>query len=124
VIKVIDAPAFLARRFRALRPHERVEVRAFRRDNRPGPRSWHADPAEAARRALALRDPALALYYGVCPRTEGGGKKAHVTSIPALWADVDDKCFADGRAGAVAALAAFPLAPTWGIDSGGGLQAY
>jgi len=123
VIKVIDAPAFLSARFRALRPHERIEVRTLGRDGYPGPRSWHADPAEAGRAALALRGD-LAIYYGVCPRADRGGRKCHVTSIPALWADVDDKCFPDGRAGAVATLAAFPLAPTWGIDSGGGLQAY
>ncbi len=123
MIKVIDAPAFLAARFRALRPHERIEVRTFGRDGRLGPRSWHADPAEAGRAALALRGD-LAIYYGVCPRADRGGRKCHVTSIHDLWADVDDKCFAEGRAGAVAALAAFPLPPTWAIDSGGGLQAY
>lgn len=123
MIKVIDAPAFLVERFRDLRPHERVEVRSFERDNRPGPRSWHADPEEAGRLALTL-SRYLAVYYGVCPRTDRGGKKCHVTSVFDLWADVDDKRFLDGRAGAVAALAAFPLPPTWGIDSGGGLQAY
>lgn len=119
----IDAATFLCDLHGDRAPHERTEIRSFARDNRPGPRSWHADPAEAARAALAIRGD-LAIYFGVCPRTDRGGKKCHVTGIPALWADVDDKCFAAGRAGAVAALAAFPLAPTWEIDSGGGLQAY
>ena len=119
----IDTATFLRALHGDRAPHERTEIRSFARDNRPGPRSWHAEPAGAARAALAL--PAtMAIYFGVCSRVARGGRKAHVTSIPALWADVDDKCFADGRAGAVAALATFPLPPTWGIDSGGGLQAY
>lgn len=121
MIKVIAAPAYLAARFRDLRPHERVEARTLRPDGRPGPRLWDADPARLARRALALKDN-LNVYYGMNPRRDGGGKKADVTSIGTLYADVDNKHFADGRAGAVAALAAFPLPPTWIIDSGGGLQ--
>ena len=123
MIGTSDAFAFLAGYFQGLRSHERIEVRSFGPDGHPGPRSWHAEPAEAGRAALALRGD-LAIYYGVCPRADRGGRKCHVTSIHDLWADVDDKCFPDGRAGAAAALAAFPLAPTWWIDSGGGLQAY
>ena len=119
-----DARTFLAAHFSDLGSDERVEVRTLHLNGRPGPRFWEADPARAAARALALRRPGLAIYYGVCPRFDRGGKKCHVTSIPGLWADVDDKRFAGARAGGAAALGAFPLPPTWVIDSGGGLQAY
>ncbi len=117
------AAAFLAGRFPQLGPGETIEVRALDTDGRPGPRAWFAEPHRAAAYAMRLA-AGWHVYYGVCPRRRGGGKKAAVTSVAALWADVDDKRFPDGRAGALAALAGFPLSPTWLVDSGGGLQAY
>ncbi|MDP9374564.1 MAG: hypothetical protein M3Q65_19365, partial [Chloroflexota bacterium] len=102
-----DAAAFLAARFRDLGPDERVEVRTFRPNGKPGPRFWSADPAEAAQRALALTGP-LNVFYGVNPRRDRGGKKAHVTRLNGFYADLDFKHFATGEAGAWAALRSFP----------------
>lgn len=122
MIKCCGAPDFLAVRFRDLRPSERIEVRLLGAGGAVE-RDWFDNPCDAAAFGLAA-SPRWAVYYGVCPRRNGGGKKADVTSIPALWADVDDKRFTDGRTGAQAALASFPLAPTLVVDSGGGLQPY
>jgi hypothetical protein len=108
------------------------ELRTFRRggkdDGKPGPRWFGTDPAEIARRARGY--PAnLDGYYGINPRKRAAdprdqtGKTEDVTRIRFVVTDIDDKHFLDGRAGAIAALAAFPLAPTWVIESGGGLQA-
>jgi len=108
------------------------EIRTFRRggkdDGKPGPRWFGTDPAEIARRAPGY--PAnLDGYYGINPRKRAAdprdqtGKTADVTRIRFVVTDIDDKHFPDGRAGAIAALAAFPLRPTWVIESGGGLQA-
>ncbi len=118
-----DAATFLAERFRDLGPDERIEVRTFRPDGKPGPRFWSADPAEAARRALALPGP-LNVFYGVNLRCDRGGKKAHVTRINGLYADLDFKHFATGEEGAWAMLRSFPIRPTWVIHSGNGLHAY
>ena len=121
MIETIGTPEYLTARFRDLRPHERAEVRTLHPNGRPGPRLWDDDPARLAHDALVL-PVGLNIYYGMNPRRQGGGKKADVTSVNTLWADIDSKHFADGRAGAVAAIASFPLPPTWIIDSGGGLQ--
>jgi len=114
---------FLGFRFRHNGPADHIEIRPLNDQGEQVQRSWTNDPATAARDAQAL-DPRLAIYYGVCARKQGKGKKHDVTSVPGLWADVDFKHFPDGEAGAWAALAAFPLAPTWAIHSGGGLQVY
>ena len=113
---------FLRFRFRHNGPNDTIELRTFWPDDRPGPRSWHRDPAKAADAAQRLSRK-LNAYYGICPRTDGGGTKGHVTAITAAWADVDFKHYADGRDGALAALEAFALPPTWIVDSGGGYQA-
>jgi len=115
------AADFLAFRFRHNGPDDHTELRAFWADGQPGPRGWFADPHEAAREA-AHRSKRLNLFYGATARQSQGGKKAHVTAIPGGWADLDFKRYEDGEAGAWAALAAFPLAPTWVIHTGGGLQ--
>lgn len=116
------AVTFLTERFRRLAPGETVEIRPIGQGG-VGPRRWFADPARAAAYALTLAAQ-WQVYYGVCPRRAGGGSKADVTSVHGLWADVDDNRFPTGRAGALAALAGFPLAPNWLVDSGGGLHAY
>ncbi len=114
---------FFNERFRQLAPHERIELRTLHPKGRPGPRSWHDNPLTAA--AAAFKFPlGPSIYYGVCPRRDGGGKKEHVTSTSALWGDVDFKHFGDDPARTLAALDAFPLRPTWIIDSGGGFQVY
>ncbi len=119
----IDAASFLTARFRDLGPDERIEVRPFHPDGKPGPRFWSADPTAAARRALALPGP-LNVFYGVNPRRDRRGTKAHVTRLNGMYADLDFKHFATGEAGAWATLAAFPLPPTWVIHSGNGLHPY
>ena len=118
-----DTAAFLAARFRDLGPEERIEIRPFYPDGKPGPRFWTDDPAEAARRGLALRGD-LNVFYSVNPRRKGGGKKVDVTSVRTFWADLDFKHFPDGEAGAWAALRSFPLPPTCVVHSGQGLHVY
>ncbi len=118
----LDTLGFLSVLFAALDPGEHIEIRPIN-GRVVGPRQWFADALGAARYALQLA-PRWNVYCGVCPRERGGGKKHHVTRIPALWADLDDKCFPTGRAGALAALAGFPLPPSLTVDSGGGIQAY
>jgi hypothetical protein len=114
---------FLAFRFRHNGPDDHIEIRTFKQDGWPGPREWFADAAPAARCGAALPQH-LAVYYGTAARAFEGGKKEHVTSIPGAFGDLDFKRYPDGEAGAWAALAAFPLPPTWVINSGGGLQPY
>lgn len=118
-----DAAALLAALFPRLADEEHIEIRPLDGRGGVGPRRWFTDPHAAAAYALALA-PRWDVYFGVNPRRQGGGKKAHVTSVRVLHADADDKCFLAGRAGALAALAGFPLAPSLTVDSGGGLQAY
>ena len=121
-----DTATFLAAHFGDLAPDQQLELRTFhrggKRDGKPGPRLFTSDIDKAT---LWVRDlPAgLDVYYSVNYRRQGGGgKKADVKSIRAICADVDDKHFADGRAGALATLATFALPPSAVIDSGGGLQ--
>ena len=122
-----ETAGFLATHFGNLAPDEQLELRTFHRggkqDGKPGPRLFTSDIDKATRWVCEL--PAgLDVYYGVNPRRKGGGgKKADVKRIRGVCADVDDKHFADGRAGALATLAAFALLPSAVIDSGGGLQA-
>jgi putative DNA primase/helicase len=74
-------------------------------------------------RAFALVEEYDA-YFGVCPRIRPDGSKASVTRAPGLWADLDFKRFADAEAGALRALAAFPVPVTWVIATGGGFHVY
>lgn len=107
------------------------ELRTFHRggerDGKMGPRWFGTDPDIAA--AKVRQYPAnLDSYYGLNPRRRApnpqdqSGKKSDVSRLRLAAADIDDKHFADGRAGAVAALRSFLLEPTWVIASGGGLQ--
>ncbi len=107
------------------------ELRTFHRggvrDGKMGPRWFGVDPDVAA--AKVRQYPAnLDSYYGLNPRRRAAnpqdqsGKKSDVSRLRLAAADIDDKHFADGRAGAVAALQSFSLEPTWVIASGGGLQ--
>lgn len=118
-----DVAAFLADRFAGLAPGERIEIRSFTLDRKHVRQTWHATPAEAAHVALA-RPRGHGVYYGVNPRTPGGGKKEDVTRIFALWADLDFKHFPDGAMGAAAALERFPLQPTVVVHSGNGWHPY
>lgn len=109
-----------------LAPGEHLEIRTFHRggdrNGKTGPRRFDADAATLTR-FVAGCTGGMDIYYGVNPRHKGqGGKKDAVSRVLFLHIDLDDKHFADGRAGAVAALNAFPLPPTWVIATGGGLQ--
>jgi hypothetical protein len=113
---------FFAHHFFRLADGEFIEIRAFPKDAPPS-RSWHPDALSAARAALAY--PAeVPVYFSVNARQNSGGEKKHVTKVRTLHADLDFKCFADGRDGALAAINAFPLPPTVVVNSGNGFHAY
>jgi len=114
---------FFARHFRGLGADERIEIRSFPKHGGPAHQSWHADAGSAARAALAL-PKANQVFFGTNARVQGGGKKEHVTKVRVLHADMDFKVYPDGRAGAFAALQAFPLEPTVVVESGGGFHLY
>jgi cell division protein FtsB len=114
---------FFAWRFADLAADERIEIRSFPSGGGAPRQSWHRTPDEAARAVLALPQDHHA-FYGVNARRDRGGKKEDVTKIRGLWADQDFKHYRDGRAGADAALAAFPLPPTAVIESGNGYHLY
>lgn len=63
-------------------------------------------------------------YFGVCPRIRPRGDAASVMHALGFWCDLDFKRFQDGEAGALRALAEFPLRPTWIIATGGGYHCY
>jgi hypothetical protein len=79
--------------------------------------------------------PTCSVWYGVAPRdrdlgTRRGGS-ADCISIPALWADIDiagpghaATNLPPDRAAAWELIRAYPLRPTYVIDTGGGLQPY
>ncbi len=108
------------------------ELRTIRRggpqEGKPGPRFFGTDPA-ACFSAVSRFPGGLDQYYGINPRRQAAsqsvqtGKKADVTRIRYVYVDLDNKHFPDGPVGAAAALAAFPLPPTWVIRTGGGHQA-
>lgn len=67
----------------------------------------------------------MGVYFGVCTRREGaGGSAAAVMECPALWVDID--CAKQEIKGqeAIDALGFLPFAPSWIVNSGGGLHAY
>ena len=65
------------------------------------------------------------LYFGVALRKDAtSGELKNCATLPTLFADLDYKSFPDGEAGARAALARCPRAPTAIIASGNGLHAY
>ncbi len=114
---------FFARHFPDLGTDERIEIRAFPQGDGPVRRSWHATPLAAAQTALRLPQH-LNIFFGIQARRDGGGKKADVTKVRALWADLDFKGYTDGREGAFRALEAFPLRPTVVVESGNGFHLY
>ena len=67
------------------------------------------------------------IYFGVGLRRRQAGSKEDVLSIPALWADLDGKEFADGKDEALQVLhQRLPpeLQPSIVLDSGHGMHAY
>ena len=65
------------------------------------------------------------LYFGVALRKDStSGTLENCSELSALFADLDFKDFEDGEAGARAALARSPLAPTAVVNSGNGLHPY
>src|SRR3989344_6216559 len=62
------------------------------------------------------------VYFGVGLRSRESGKADDVLAITTLWCDIDfSKTPKDA---AVAALRKFPLRPTVGVLTGGGIHAY
>ena len=119
-MSILDTRGFFAARFPTMAEPDRVHLRAIDRHGQVR-QGWYRTPDEAAAAALRVAGRAN-VYYGVNPRRDHDGTKAGVTRVPALHEDVDFKHFADGEAGAWAALAAFPLPPSLVVHSGGGLQ--
>ncbi len=130
-MSILTQQDFLAALCADLLDGECQELRTFyrggERDGKMGPRWFGTDPDVAV--AKVRHYPAdLDVYYGLNPRRRAAkpqdqsGKKSDVSRLRFVAADIDDKHFADGRAGALAALQSFPLEPTWVIASGGGLQ--
>jgi hypothetical protein len=61
------------------------------------------------------------LYFAVATRN-GGGTKDHIKDIPAVWTDIDFKDLPHDEA--KKKIRAFPLRPTFILESGGGYHAY
>jgi len=114
---------FFARHFPDLSPDERIEIRAFPQGDGPVQRSWHATALAAAQAALRLPQH-LNIFFGIQARRDGGGKKADVTQVRTLWADLDFKGYAEGRDGAFRAMESFPLRPSVVVESGNGFHLY
>ncbi len=114
---------FFARHFSDLGTDEHIEIRAFPQGGGVVQQTWHATPLAAAQAALRLPQH-LNIFFGIQARRDGGGKKADVTKVRTLWADLDFKGYADGREGAFRALEAFPLRPTVVVESGNGFHLY
>jgi len=75
-------------------------------------RQWYDDPAQAAAHALDA-DPRLDVYVGAVARcTRASGRHALADHGRHVWADCD-------ATSAIAALADFPVEPTFVIESGG-----
>jgi hypothetical protein len=64
------------------------------------------------------------IYFGVCPRKGKSGTKYGVASVTALWADLDDRNYQEGKEEALMRLQAFQPMPSAIVDSGHGYHAY
>lgn len=121
----MDTRTFLGHLCVPLLQGETLEIRTFHRggprDGKPGPRLFHAHPAELAAHAAALR-PGIDAYYTLNPRRDEDGTKAGVTRVRFLHLDLDFKLFDGGEEDARAAIDAFLLRPTWIVRTGGGFQ--
>ncbi len=117
--------AFLQTWFSTCPSDQILELRAIRPTDHHVIQEWFALDAvgELFGRACELVEE-YDCYFPVCPRIHPRGDKASVTHAPGLWADLDFKRFADGEAGALRKLAAFPLPPSWIIATGGGFHLY
>lgn len=116
---------FLRSWFAGCPPDQLVELRAIRPTDHRVLQEWFTLDATDALygRACALVEE-FDTYFGVCPRIRPDGSKTSVTHAPGLWADLDFKRFADGEAGALRALAAFPVPVSWVVATGGGFHTY
>lgn len=91
----------------------------------PAINQFFKTPEAAAAYALKMKDE-RSVYFGVNPRHLNNATKEGVTRIVTLHGDFDvgeDKPFATKEAG-YEALLALPIAPSFIVDSGGGLHAY
>ena len=127
-----DMRTFVTALCAGLLPDEVQEIRTFRRggpqDGKPGPR-WFGTEPDVCLSSVSVFPECLDIYYGINPRRRAAnrgaqtGKKSDVARICYVYVDLDNKHIPDGAAGAAAALAAFPLPPTWVVRTGGGHQA-
>jgi hypothetical protein len=100
---------------------ERIEVRAIRRDGSVA-RCFARSIEEAVNYARRWRKTAH-VYFGLALRDGEYGDAEHLARLWVLWADVDDKAFPDGAAGALAAIERFPLRPSIVLRTGHGYLA-
>jgi hypothetical protein len=117
------ASEFLAAILPAPGEKERIELRAFTTDG-DRVRNFHSTVGELLTEAERLADTHN-VYYGMALRQfddagEIAGDRKHVSHYQSFWSDVDGKCYADGKDGALRAIRAFPLPPSAIIDSGNG----
>ncbi len=102
-----------------------LELRMLPGPGRNKPYSRFVDSFEEA--ARVAEKESMDIYYGVGLRKEPGGKKEHVQSIPALWADVDIKDFDSENDAKRAMWERAPLGVgnwTYVIRTGGGYHGY
>jgi len=65
------------------------------------------------------------VFFGVCPRYQiGRGSRTDVSCLPALWADLDERSFEWGLAGAMDAIESCPVLPSVIVLSGHGYHVY
>jgi hypothetical protein len=117
------ASEFLRAVLPALAPDERIEIHAQSAIGGAIVRRFAASIEDALAWARPLRKTHN-IGFGVALRTGEVGGVEHVSRSTALWADVDDAEFADGRVGALRAMESLALQPQIVVDCGPGLQAY
>lgn len=105
------------------------------------PRLPAGDPAKVRQRFFDLSEGGLTtvvqhvttvadeggrdIYFGVMPRMRRAGKNADVMPLTdVLWADLDAKHAANGKAGVWANVHRSPVSPSIIVDSGNGYHAY
>ncbi|MGI8914862.1 MAG: PriCT-2 domain-containing protein, partial [Chloroflexota bacterium] len=108
--------SYLSWRFNDLQPGESINIRTI--TNGTAANHFYGSVEDAA---SFIAGDGVNVYAGINQRSGNDGTKAGVKRVDILHADVDDKAYPDGRAGALAAIDALPVPPSIVIDSGGGL---
>ncbi|MBN1658273.1 MAG: DUF927 domain-containing protein [Anaerolineae bacterium] len=89
-------------------------------------RRWYKLREVPLGKLQAANEAGRNVYFGVGLREGQRGKKEDVIEIPAVWVDLDEKDFREGKAEALRALERMPpeLPPSIILDSGHGIHAY